>query len=348
MAGRLYGASGTLVGAPVTLNIQTANNWTAEYVEVHNLSGANTYTCAVNGATFSIPPGRKLAIPGFIADLTLNGTGAYSMYAAESSDTLPSLDNISQGSIGAPGSISPPDNVTIEDTGVVLQVKALGISTAKLANQAVNTSKLADLAGTFNKTGSGINQNPGRGACFIFDSTGVIVGDTLTVTFAGSPVIYEFTNGGAPAPGNIGVDIPTINVDLPAKMVANQVLLSCSALAGVFYIGYSVQSLIQAGTTLSAVPTGLTVVENIAAVGESRVGLEFHQYSITALNAATGYPIFTSGTIIGKWFIETVVGGNQLSTVGIGFTPLSTGDGIFVSGSGTPGNIMNVILAVQY
>lgn len=345
MASRLYGASGILAGVPVVLNIQVATNWTAEYVEVHNLSAANTYSCLVNGATFSIPAGRKLSIPGIVADLTLNGTGAYSMYAAESASTLPSLDNISQGSIGSAGSISPPDNITIEDTGVVLQVKDLGISTAKVAAQAINTSKLADLAVNFNKVGSGVNLNPGRGAAVLLDTTAVIVGDTFTLTFIGAPVVYEFTNGGAPAPGNIGVDIPTLPVSLTNAVNANQPLIEASGVFTDNRFGISNQALIQAGSTLTGAGTGGLLVENIAPVSESRVGLEFHAWTITAQNQA-GYPIYTSGTIVGKWALETTGGDLQQSSLGTVFIPIS--GGIVVVPNNLPGFKVNVLLAVQY
>lgn len=361
---RVFSTSGTLVGVAVPLDLQelAGEGFSSTYAEVHNLDLLNDYTVTIQGFPFILPALRALRLPSFINVFSINGTGDYIVLAGDnpavetSQTALPSLTSPAQP-VSVVTAVTP-DNVTLENVGPVTQVKDLGISTAKLAAlavtgaklaaSAVDTSKLADLAATFNKVGSGVNQNPGRGAAVIFDSTGVIVGDRLTLTFAGAPVIYEFTNGGAPAPGTIGVDIPTIVAALPAAVLANQPLVSCSGTAGVFWMGISVLSLVQAATTLTAVSTGLTVVENIAPVGEARVGLEFHQWSITALNAAAGYPIYHSGTIAAKWFMETTVGGTQLSTVGIGFTPLATGDGITVSGSGTVGNIMHVLLAITY
>jgi len=351
---RVYSTSGTLVGVAVPFDLQelAGEGFSSTYAEIHNLDLLNDYTVTIQGFPFTLPALRALRLPSFINVFSINGTGAYAVLAGDnpavetSQTALPSLTSPAQP-VSVVSAVTP-DNVTLENVGPVTQVKDLGISTAKLNNLAVTNGKMADLATTFNKVGSGVNQNPGRGAAVIFDSTGVIVGDTLTVTFSGAPTVYEFTNGGAPAPGNIGVDIPTINVDLPAKVLANQPLISCSGTLGAFWFGVAVLSLVQAGTTLTAVSTGLTVVENIAPVGESRVGLEFHQWSITALNASAGYPIYHSGTIVAKWFVETTVGGTQVTPVGIGFTPLATGDGITVSGSGVVGNIMNVILAIQY
>lgn len=353
----LYCQPGTGVGVAQTVQFG-AGSPPAQYVEVHNLSPANTFQCLVGNVTFPIPPLRKLVLTVPLSQVILTGTGDWLVIGnsePQEQSSGPSLQPTFYGT-GGSSTNSPADNLTIQDTGLVLQVKDLGISTAKLANLAVdngklanlavNTSKLADLAGTFNKTGSGLNQNPGRGAACAFNSGGVAPGDTLTVTFLGVPVVYEFTNGGAPAPGNIGVDIPTINVDLPAKVLANQPLVSCSGLLGIFWLGVSIQSLIQSGATLTIVSSIPASCEDFAPVAESRIGLEWHQFTITAANAVTGYPIFTSGTIVAKWFIETVPGGSQLSTVGIGFQPIT--DGIVVSGSGAVGNLMNVLLAVQY
>lgn len=355
MAGRLYGTSGILAGATL-VDIQVATNWTAEYVEVHNLSAGATYTCNVNGAVFSIPPGRKLAIPGQVASLTLNGVGSFSVYAAESADKLPSLDNISQGAVGS-GTISPPDGITIEDTGLVLQVKDAGITNAKLANLAVDgpklanlavdTSKLADLAVTFNKVGSGVNQNPGRSATVTYAFGPEVPGDTLTLVDAGVPTTYEFTNGGAPAPGNIGVDIPTMPVSLLNAVAANQPLVSTNLVVGLaIQFGFTVTSLVQAGRTLTAASSIPGSLNNELPVAESRVGIEFHSFTGSAFYNTSGYPIFTSGTVVGAAAFSRNVAGTQTADMLV-ISNMLSGLGVLVE-SVPVGETCSVFLAVQY
>ena len=344
-----FSQSGTLVGVAVTVTPFPARSTPAVYTEVHNLTAGDTFTVTINGVAFQLPPGRKLVVEDNLSSLDVLGTGNYTVIASDANSGSPRIESSANYSnVAAAG--NPPDGVTLEDTGVVWRIKDLGVTGAKIAASAIDTSKLADLAVNFNKTASGLNQNPGRGAACTFNSGGVAPGDTLTLTFNAVPTTYIFQNAGlpAPAPGEIGVDIATINIDLPAKVMANQVLVSADMVGGIAWFGLSVQSLIQSGATLTALSTIPASTEDFPPVAESRVGLEFHQYAITAANAISGVPIYTSGTIVAKWFMETTPGGTQITPVGIGFVPLATGDGIVVSGSGAVGNLMNVILAVTY
>ena len=370
MSDRLYGTSGTLVGAPVLVDIQVATNWTASYVEVHNLHASNTYSCAVNGATFSIPAGRKLSIPGQIPNITLNGTGAYSVYAAESADKLPSLDNISQGSIGSSGAISPFDNVTLEDTGVVSQVKDLGISTAKLADLSVTTGKLADdavtslklapasvntinlisSAVTYPKLGVGSVGDPGDCSSVYFNDTGIGPGQTLALTYNSTTVTYEF-NFIDPVNANVHVDLAGMPNSLANAIMANQAPLIAFAGGTNTWIGAPNNGNTQSGLAITGVASAGTFQTVVSAAPTNYRGVEHSRVTLTALTAANGFAVFSPGTIQGYHLTLTRAAGTIFSNVGCSAFVSGGGKALYVSAfpaGAMAGDFVDVTLFVQY
>lgn len=316
MSARLFAVTDTLVGVLYPLNIQVlTNGFTPGYVEVHNHSNSGNYLVllpsnieGIGQQVFLVPAGSKLGIPGPVGELSLLGVGAMSVFGGEGKDQLPNLDSIQKGTITS--AVSPMDNVTLQDTGLVSQIKALGVSTAQLAASAV----------TFAKVGSGVQQVAGQAASCILDGTAANVGDLFRVTYGGVQVVYEMTNGGAPAPGNIGVDLPTLNVSFPAALLANQPNVACYAFLTTFYLTITSTSLIQAGTTLTVVATGGGVATNVtAAAAESRQGIVHLKHTVTASTQANGFLVAPGGTITGWTFHAATAGGIQIGN------PLTTG-----------------------
>ncbi len=252
----LYATSGTLAGVAVTIDPFGQGGPTTNYTEVHNLSHTNTYTCLAAGVTFSIPPLRKLVISDPLTALTLNGTGAYTVIA----NTQPQIEapspSLQPTYYGTGVLVSSADGVTIEDTGSVIRVKDLGISTAKLADLAVTSGKLADssvnndklqgLAVSWTKINSGSTSAGTPGSAAFTFLANPADGETVTVEY-GTAVVYEFDNGGGVAPGNIAVTIgagaAATLINLKTAIALNQPNVHTVILAAAVYslgiVGYN-------------------------------------------------------------------------------------------------------------
>lgn len=355
----LFAQTGTLAGTPITVVPFSGTGSPATYIEVHNLNPANSYSVQLTGAMFVLPPGRKLVIDQPISSLTLDGLGDYEVLAANGGSVMPRIEaSANYSAVASPG--NPPDNITLEDTGVVWQIKNLGVGTNQLANLSVSTGKLANGAVDNNKLGtgavsfgkvlSGALTSVGKAAVVTADLTGAIVGDTVTLTYNGSSVIYEFTNGGAPAPGHIGVDLPTVNIDFPAKINANQPDLGVYCVLQNLQVCVNKLASIQAGIGLliSKVGAGITVENTISGQAESSWGIEHYRFEVTATNTSGIILPLDGKNLRGVWISEITAGGLVLRQPTGPSTINASGGALSFLPGGAIGNFMDVFLYVEY
>ena len=374
----LYATSGTLAGVAVTIDPFGQGGPTTNYTEVHNLSHINTYTCLAVGVTFSIPPLRKLVISDPLTALTLNGTGAYTVIA----NTQPQIDapspSLQPTYYGTGVLVSSADGVTIEDTGSVIRVKDLGISTAKLADLAVATGKIADLAVTSGKladssvsndklqglsvswtkinSGSTSAGTPGS-AAFTFIGNPAD-GETVTVEY-GTAVVYEFDNGGGVAPGNIAVTIgagaAATLINLKAAIALNQpnvhTVILAAAVDSLGIVGYN-QSYTLSGEPLTLLGSASVAVYNAkSAFGEYKQGVLGATYTVTVDDAAAGSVIFGVGGLVESYTVQVFTGAGVVKAFD-GFATVS-GPSIEVSNfmAAVPfvaGDVITMMAVVNY
>jgi len=370
MANPLYGTSGTLVGAPVAVDFQVAAGFVAGYVEVHNLDPVQEYTCTVNGATLRVPQGRALQLPGLIPNLTIDGTGPYQILASQATNPnatiqLPHLMSTSQAGSGV--SISPPDNVTLQDTGTVLQIKDLGVSTAKLADTAVATGKLADLAVTtgkladlsvtYDKVLQGAQALLGiPDAANIIFTGNPVDGDTCRIVYGASDVTYTFR---AAAGGFPEVQIGGASTDTATNLVA-AITASQITLIAVDEIG-STQPVvgaigadpvdIQNGETfaITIVSANMTSFAMPTSSAELKTGCMAQSFTVDATLTAADAVFVPFGFNIIAWIVA--VRDNTFAQkywTGMSSTTLGNTGILIVDGGATPWTIGDVFTIIAF
>ncbi len=102
MSGTLFQKADTLAGVAVDVNILTSAAFTAKVVVLSNDHASNTYTITLQGTSSTLLPGEVAVYTGNIKKVTLDGTGAYRLFASEDASILPTLlkpPGVSAGSI---------------------------------------------------------------------------------------------------------------------------------------------------------------------------------------------------------------------------------------------------------
>lgn len=359
MSNKLYATSGTLApGVPTVADIQvSAGGFTPGYVEVHNHSSSVAMTVSlpsgiggIGAQSFYVPPGSKVQIPGPVASLSILSAGAvaYSIYGGESKEQLPSLASILQGNVTS--SVSPMDGVTLEDTGAVCQVKAAGITSNEIAPASVGTIALVTGSVTYPKLGVGSIGDPGDTPALLFSDIGIGPGTTLTLTYGGAPVTYEF-NFVDPVNANVHVDLATMPTSLATAIMANQAPLVAFAGGNNTWIGAPDNSNVQAGATLTGVSTAGTVVVVKAAAASVYSGVEHYRITLAALTAANGFAVFSPGTIYGYNITCTRAAGTLFDPTGTSVLITGGNKALYVStfgAGGVAGDFVDVTLFVNY
>lgn len=104
MAGtNTYMVGGTLAGAAVDILILAIARFKAKQVFISNDHGTNSYVVLAQGFSANLLPGETIRLVGSLSTITLNGTGAYRVWASDSSENV--LDLAKPAGIPA-GSIS--------------------------------------------------------------------------------------------------------------------------------------------------------------------------------------------------------------------------------------------------
>lgn len=368
----LYTTSGTLVGVAVPLEMFPSQGVSAKYLEVHNTGALNAITCELLGSTFSVPPLRKLVVANDVARIILNGTSTYIVLANSENrepDNTPRIDPTLYGT-GGLVSTSPPDNVTIEDTGTAIRVKDLGISTGKLADLSVTTGKLADdavtslklapasvgtvsllsSAVTYPKLGVGSVGDPGDCSAVYFNDTGIGPGQTLALTYNSMTVTYEF-NFIDPVNANVHVDLAGMPNSLANAIMANQAPLIAFAGGTNTWIGAPNNVNTQSGLAITGVASAGTFETVVTAAPTNYRGVEHSRVTLSALTAANGFAVFSPGAIQGYQLTLTRAAGTIFSNVGCSAFVSGGGKALYVSAfpaGAMAGDFVDVTLFVQY
>lgn len=353
---RVFSTSGALAGVAVPFDLQelAGEGFSATYTEIHNLHPTNSYVVTIQGSNFTLPALRALRLPSFINVFSINGTGNYSVLAGDnpaveaSQTALPSLSE--QTLPASVVSAVTPDNVTLENVGPVTQVKDAGISGTKIAPGAVGTINLNTGAVTYPKLGVGSVGDPGDTPALLFSDVGIGPGQTLTLTYGGTPVVYEF-NFVDPVNANVHVDLATMPTSLATAIMANQAPLVAFAGGTNTWIGAPDSSNVQAGATLTGASTAGTVEVVKAAAASAYCGVEHYRVTLSALTSASGFAVFSPGTIYGYQIMCTRAAGTMFPNTGGSVLITGGGKSLYVStlgAGGVAGDFVDVTLFVNY
>lgn len=327
---RRYSTSGTLVGAPVTVNFQVLTGFVPQYVEVHNLDSANTYTLILDpdGTTYAVPPGRVLKIPGQTPSMSINGTGDYAILASEGYGQLPTMDD---------------------------STLATGVGTAYLADEVTlhldvptHTFSVHDNGLVSAFVDKGIVQNPGFPAQgTIFFNAVAVAGDTTTVQVIGGANLTATWVAVVVTPATeilIG-GTPTIcATNLASWIILNHPQCNAGNI-GTPYCEITVfdPTNIKAGDALVLGATGASqTIQNPAfQAAEARVATFTRQHTVTAFDVTRGviYFYLNCNSIVGASFqhldvthaakpttVTISLGANNAALLNGGATPYIAGD----------------------
>lgn len=296
----LYSNSGTLAGTPVSLSPFSGTGLSAKYLEVHNLHNTNTYTAVVSGATFSIPPARKLVVTEPVSSLTVDGTGPYTVVAG--TDAVPTSGPRIEPSLNyniTSTPTSPADNVTIQDTGTVIEVKDAGLTREKV------------------NTGIGVEHGVSGMAWLDGHAGNFADGEVVSVTVAGgtSEAYVARVAGVGPNEFTIGGGAAASLVNLEGKIVAIQP--DVFVLNNGNYLDLCADNLLGSALTLNSTSINVTAVSpTVTQRAPGKVVTVLLVRVVTAddsLRAEIIFPLPTAATITGVLFELRTTTGTMLA-----------------------------------
>ncbi|CAB4162043.1 hypothetical protein UFOVP777_18 [uncultured Caudovirales phage] len=298
----LFSQTGTLAGVPVTVTPFSGGGSPAVYLEVHNLHQTNAYTVLVQGQTFALPAGRKLVIEGGVSDVIVNGTGDYAVMGNDVNSPLPRLESSSNYTQTLTGG-SPADGITLEDTGVVLQVKNLGIGNTKLKSSCLK----------FRNADTGVMALPGTPAISRIQVLGLPAdGETLRIVLGAYDTTFTWKNVAVLptdiligiGPGSCALELAVVlNADAAFTAIAAATQLPLATGPGGDTILTCLDyALIQAGTPFANSSGSANVTINTeAGVAEGLAGVSYVQHNVTVDDVSRGNVCMPCAGVIASW-----------------------------------------------
>lgn len=166
--------------------------WQSDVLTPANMDGASYIFRNLTASSF----GLTLSPPN-----AMGANYALVLPSLPASQKFMTLD--ASGNMGAPWAV---DNSTLEISSNTVQVKDLGISQAKLANNSVGTAQLIDLNVTKAKLSASNNQSSADAGSGTTSTSFVDVpGMSVTITTTGRPVLIFVSGGSSGSPAYCGL-----------------------------------------------------------------------------------------------------------------------------------------------